>query len=196
VNESVPRFVVQGKPESTLTMKEAQLMKSPLLLLLTGTALAAVVLTGCAATASPSSGSSGSSQSSTPASVAPAASGDDAATAKTSLGTVVVDGKGLTAYYFDKDVAGSGKSSCAGQCAALWPAITASGTAPTVAGITGKVGTIPAAGGGKQVTIDGRPIYTFAKDTKAGDTNGQGVGKAWFAVSPTGKELKSAGRAY
>ncbi|RYE60332.1 MAG: hypothetical protein EOP20_02845, partial [Hyphomicrobiales bacterium] len=33
----------------------------------------------------------------------------------------LVDAKGMTLYTFDKDVAGSGKSTCNGGCAALWP---------------------------------------------------------------------------
>ena len=35
-----------------------------------------------------------------------------------------------------------------------------------------------------QVAINGSPLYYFAKDAKAGDTNGQGVGGKWFVASP------------
>ena len=45
------------------------------------------------------------------------AAGEDATVAHTALGKVVVDGKGMTAYYFDSDVANSGTSACAGPCA-------------------------------------------------------------------------------
>ena len=41
----------------------------------------------------------------------------------------------------------------------------------------------------KQQTIDCWPIYTFAGDTKPGDTNGQGVGGTWYVVSPDGKPV-------
>ena len=44
--------------------------------------------------------------------------------------------------------------------------------------------------GKKQVTIDGVPLYYFSGDTKAGDTNGQGVGGIWFVVDATGKAIK------
>ncbi|MDQ8047342.1 MAG: hypothetical protein REI11_22235, partial [Patulibacter sp.] len=37
-------------------------------------------------------------------------------------------------------------------------------------------------------TVDGRPIYTYAADTKAGDVTGQGVGGVWYAVNPDGSE--------
>jgi len=42
---------------------------------------------------------------------------------------ILVDTHGMTVYTFDKDVAGNGKSACAGPCAANWPAVKA-GDAP------------------------------------------------------------------
>lgn len=33
------------------------------------------------------------------------------------------------------------------------------------------------------------PMYTFAGDKKPGDTNGQGVGGTWYAVTPEGKPI-------
>jgi predicted lipoprotein with Yx(FWY)xxD motif len=148
-------------------------------------ALAVFTLAGCTTTASPSSASSGkpSSVAAKPASIT---------TANSTLGQIVVDGKGLTAYYFDNDVAGSGTSACTGQCATLWPAITSPTTKPSVVGVGGTVATIKDADGGNQITIDGRPIYTFSKDTQAGDVNGEGVGKVWYAVGANGKELTGA----
>lgn len=131
----------------------------------------------------------------------PAAQGDAPATtdsspsvdvtvAATSLGTVVVDGKGMTAYYFDADVKDSGTSTCTGGCATAWPAIEATTTTPKVSGITGTVGTITGVDGGRQITIDGRPIYTFVGDDKAGDVTGQGDKGVWYVVNPDGSEQK------
>jgi len=114
----------------------------------------------------------------------------DAAVASTTLGKVVVDGKGMTAYYFDADVKDSGTSTCTGACAAAWPAIEASTTKPKVSGITGTVGTIKGVDGGRQITIDGRPIYTFVGDKKAGDVTGQGDKGVWYVVNPDGSEQK------
>ena len=76
-------------------------------------------------------------------------------TGSTTLGTVVVDGKGLTAYVFDKDTANSGTSVCTGACAAQWPAIEATSDHPAVTGVTGTIGTITGVDGKKQVTLDG-----------------------------------------
>ncbi len=80
----------------------------------------------------------------------------------------------MTAYVFDKDTAGSGKSACTGACAEEWPAITTSSDTPKVDGVKGEVGTITGTGGAKQVTLEGMPLYTYHDDSEAGDTNGQG----------------------
>ena len=109
----------------------------------------------------------------------------------TPLGKVVVDGKGMSAYYFDLDKANSGSSACTGQCSANWPAITSNTAKPTVSGISGVVGTIALKGGSRQVTINGRPIYTFAFDKTSGDAKGQGVQSVWYLISPSGKEIKA-----
>lgn len=118
-----------------------------------------------------------------------AMSGDTLGTASTSLGTIVVDGKGMTAYLYDKDTKGATSSACSGQCAAAWPAIESSSATPTVQGVTGTVGTITGTDGKPQVTLDGWPLYTYAADTQAGQTNGQGVGGIWWVVSPAGAPI-------
>ncbi len=46
--------------------------------------------------------------------------------------------------------------------------------------------TITLADGSRQVTVNGRPLYLFAKDTKPGDLRGQGVGSVWYVLSPDG----------
>jgi predicted lipoprotein with Yx(FWY)xxD motif len=43
--------------------------------------------------------------------------------------------------------------------------------------------------GAKQMTVDCWPIYTFSGDKAPDDTNGQGVGGTWYAVSPEGKPV-------
>lgn len=106
------------------------------------------------------------------------------------LGKIVVDANGKTLYVFDKDTQGSGASSCSGACAATWPAVTAT-TTPTLDGVTGEVGTITGTDGAQQVTLNGWPLYYFAKDAKAGDTLGQGVNKVWWVLSPAGEKISS-----
>ncbi|MFI6761173.1 hypothetical protein ACIBF5_18750 [Micromonospora sp. NPDC050417] len=104
------------------------------------------------------------------------------------LDPVVVNGAGLTLYRFDKDTANPSKSNCNGDCAVTWPPVTvAPGGKIFIAGIKkSAIGTVKRADGTRQVTIGGWPVYRFAKDTKRGDTLGQGVGGTWFGVTPTG----------
>lgn len=107
-----------------------------------------------------------------------------------SLGKIVVNGKGMTAYFFDLDKAHSGVSACSGACAALWPPITSNTTKPKAFGISGMLGTITLKGGKHQVTISGRPIYTYAPDKAPGQVRGQGIQGVWYVISPRGAEIK------
>lgn len=161
-------------------------------------ALAAAALAGCGSTsggAAPSSvtgattaatatgGASQGSSGSAPASTT------DLATAKSSLGQIIVDGRGMSVYVFDKDVANSGKSSCTGGCLTLWPPVIAKGSTPSVSGIAGKIGTLTTADGTKQLTVNGLPVYYYSKDTEAGDVYGQGVANLWWVLSPSGEKI-------
>lgn len=117
------------------------------------------------------------------------AAGSDLGASSSSLGSIVVDGTGMTVYVFDQDTAGSGTSACSGECAKQWPAITSSADAPKVDGVTGEVGTITGTDGAKQVTLEGRPLYTYAGDGAVGDVEGQGKDGTWWVVSPAGKKI-------
>lgn len=79
-------------------------------------------------------------------------------TANTALGTILVNGAGMTLYYYDADKAGESAS-------------------PS---------------GAKQVTLNGRPLYTYAADQKPGNTTGQGFGGVWWVVSSSGAKVTSA----
>jgi predicted lipoprotein with Yx(FWY)xxD motif len=149
-------------------------MSSRLTLAVAGTSLAVLALTACGG--SDSSGDV-------------PAKGSDIGASTSSLGKIVVDGKGMTAYVFDKDTPGSGKSACTGACTGEWPAITSSSDKPKVDGVTGEVGTIAGADGAKQVTLEGMPLYTYADDSDVGDTQGQGKGGIWWVVSPAGEKI-------
>lgn len=97
--------------------------------------------------------------------------------------TKVVDGmlvgaNGMTLYTFDKDVAGSGKSACVGQCATNWPPLAATGAA------TGDYSVVTRDDGSKQLAYKGKPLYFWSKDTKPGDKTGDGVINAWHVARP------------
>jgi predicted lipoprotein with Yx(FWY)xxD motif len=53
-----------------------------------------------------------------------------------------------------------------------------------------KFGTTTRTDGTTQVTFNSWPLYYFAKDLKAGDVTGQGVGTVWFVISPSGDAMK------
>nr|WP_225884658.1 SCO0930 family lipoprotein [Streptomyces sp. fd1-xmd] len=103
------------------------------------------------------------------------------------LGEHIVDGKGMTVYRFKKDTAWPMVSNCTGDCLAKWPVVPPVDKA-NAKGITEKNYRVMDRPDGKQQqTVDCWPIYTFSGDKKPGDTNGQGVGGTWYAVSPDGK---------
>jgi len=100
----------------------------------------------------------------------------------TKLGAMLVGPNGMTLYRFTKDSAGV--SNCSGGCATVWPALTVTGTPTAGTGVTGTLATIKRIDGSLQVTYNGWPLYYYAADQKAGDTNGQGVVNAWYVVAP------------
>ena len=85
---------------------------------------------------------------------------------------------GATLYTFDKDVAGSGKSACNNQCATNWPPPAAQPSDSA----SGDWSIVTRDDGGRQWAYKGRPLYTYAKDAKAGDTTGDGKGNVWHVV--------------
>jgi len=121
-----------------------------------------------------------------------AGTGAKVAVANTGLGPVLVDGRGRTLYLFAKDR--NGKSSCAGQCAGYWPPLITSGKPVATAGAKASLlGTTRRPDGRLQVTYNHHPLYTFVKDTRKGQTNGEELrafGAEWYAVSATGAKVE------
>ncbi|HZT14474.1 MAG TPA: hypothetical protein VFA19_00875 [Gaiellaceae bacterium] len=122
----------------------------------------------------------------TPPSPPPAAA--TVAVGSTSLGSVLVDATGRTLYLFTPDSGGT--STCYGQCATTWPPLTVTGTPVAGTGVDASLlGTTTRTDGSVQVTYAGHPLYSFAKDSAPGQTNGEGFGGVWFAVSPSGAKV-------
>jgi predicted lipoprotein with Yx(FWY)xxD motif len=86
----------------------------------------------------------------------------------------------MSLYTFDKDMAGSGKSLCNGQCAALWPPLMA----PAGARATGDYTIVTRDDGTSQWAYKGKPLYLWVKDTKAGDKTGDRVNNVWTIARP------------
>jgi predicted lipoprotein with Yx(FWY)xxD motif len=118
-------------------------------------------------------------------------SGATVAVAKSRLGSILVDSKGITLYDFVKDKGGA--SSCYGACAALWPPLITKGTPHAGRGVRASLlGTTKRKDGKVEVTYNRHPLYYFVSDRKPGQTTGQGVnqfGGPWWVLSPAGKEI-------
>ena len=153
-------------------------------------ALAAVVIVAVAVVAISASGG-GSKQTASASGPSTTGTTPSVSLHKSSLGSILVDSRGRTLYLVEADKAG--RSACSGGCAALWPPLPATGTPHGGPGVqAGKLGTIARSGGGRQVTYNGHPLYTFAGDAKPGDTAGQALdqfGAEWYVVNPRGDKI-------
>jgi predicted lipoprotein with Yx(FWY)xxD motif len=99
-----------------------------------------------------------------------------AKTMDTSAGKVYVDAKGMTLYTFDKDA--KGKSNCYDKCALAWPPYKAAADAKA----EGEWSVVKRKDGSPMWAYEGKPVYTFVDDKKAGDVMGDGKGGAWHVV--------------
>ncbi|WBO68718.1 hypothetical protein [Streptomyces camelliae] len=108
------------------------------------------------------------------------------------MGTVVTDDKGLTLYRSDKDQAHPSKWTCAGECTKTWMPVLVQDSVRTMGVEKSLLGTVHR-NGMKQVTLGGWPLYRYMGDTKAGQMNGQGKGRQWYAVTSTGQKSAMTG---
>jgi len=113
------------------------------------------------------------------------------------LGSVLVTSTGRTIYMFVPDH--QSKVTCVASCAALWPPVLL-GSGQTAVGTggvkTSLLGSDPNPGGGRVVTYNKWPLYTFASDTSAGTATGQALnlnGGLWYVLSPSGALITRAG---
>ncbi|HMD57670.1 MAG TPA: hypothetical protein VKG82_09395 [Solirubrobacteraceae bacterium] len=106
-----------------------------------------------------------------------------------SLGTVLVDARGMTLY--ELSVEHGGKFICTtSACVAIWhPLLVTSGTPSGVSAL----GTVKRPDGTLQVTYRGEPLYTFAQDHQPGETTGQGIKDVGTWTVVTASSTPSAG---
>ncbi|GAA3874591.1 COG4315 family predicted lipoprotein [Tessaracoccus defluvii] len=123
--------------------------------------------------------------------VAPAASptADAALTlamADSSLGSILVDGAGMTLYLFTKDAPGS--SACEGQCLINWPPLVGEPAAGD--GVDASLlGSFQRSDGTTQATYNGWPLYYWKNDAAPGDVTGQNVPDVWFVLDAAGNPV-------
>ncbi|GAA1189783.1 hypothetical protein GCM10009654_54110 [Streptomyces hebeiensis] len=142
-----------------------------------------------AATGSASAPASPSAPTGAGRSAAPAVEVGRVSVATTTLGPVLVNGKGRTLYLFEAD--GKNVSTCTGTCAKTWPPFIVTEEPKTGTGGVERrlLSTLTRGDGKRQVTYNGHPLYTYSGDSKAGQTNGQGhtdFDAHWYILTPDG----------
>ena len=112
----------------------------------------------------------------------------------TSVGTILVNGRGFTVYAFTKD--GRNRDACAGisGCLGVWPVVSGASKPVLGTGVRRSLlGTITLRGGTSQLTYGGHPLYTYVGDSSPGETsyvNFPQFGGRWPAVNAAGQLVK------
>jgi predicted lipoprotein with Yx(FWY)xxD motif len=109
----------------------------------------------------------------------------------TSLGKVIAGADGKVLYLYKPDGTAEQSTVPAGILGA-WPPVVVK-TAPTVgAGLDqSKVSAAAQSNGMKWVRYNGHLLYGFTGDASPGDTNGNGIGSVWYAVTAAGDAVGS-----
>ena len=125
-----------------------------------------------------------------PPAATPAMSSATVATQEIGGDQVVVDSSGKALYASDQETA-AGKVLCMDGCTSFWEPLTVNGT-PTGNAVSGTLGVVTRPDGNRQVTLDGKLLYSFVQD-QPGEVTGDGFedafgGKAltWHVVHPDG----------
>jgi predicted lipoprotein with Yx(FWY)xxD motif len=152
----------------------------------------AVIATACSASAaSPTTAVLGTTSGPTTAGPAGATSMTLGSATSSTLGAYLTGQNGMTLYVLTNDTPDN--STCSGSCATNWPPLTVAAGAT----LTGPSSAMSAFGqaarsdGTVQVTYNHMPLYYYAGDSAAGDTNGQGKNNTWF-VAPVSGSLTTA----
>jgi len=158
--------------------------------------LVALLAVACGTPASTSTGGSTptaapTAAATTPASTSSAIIATASATVQGKSVTILTNTKGMTLYYRTSDTA---TSVCTGGCAQAWPPLlsTGSGTPSSSTALPGTL-SVSTNANGSQVAYQGHLLYTFASDTAAGQTNGEGVGGVWFVATTDLSSASSSG---
>jgi predicted lipoprotein with Yx(FWY)xxD motif len=110
---------------------------------------------------------------------------------KSDLGWVLALADGDVVYTYGNDKQG-GQPTCTSSCLAAWPAVTGIPMTNQGEKLPGTLSTVTMANGGKQVTYNGYPLYTF-KSEKPLETTGNGVDGLWHVIKLSQKDIISGG---
>jgi predicted lipoprotein with Yx(FWY)xxD motif len=166
-------------------------MRNPIAVLVP-TLVASLLLAACGSSSSSKQSSSATTnQPATTSSGAPSSASVKTAQAASLSATVLANPQGMTLYHLSGEQ--NGKFICTtSACVGIWhPLTVASGSTPSGAE---SLGTVKRPDGTEQVTYKGEPLYTFAQDTKEGETKGQGIKDVgtWSAVTTSSSSAATA----
>ena len=114
----------------------------------------------------------------------------------TGVGTVLTGQSGKTLYTPQQEAGGVIR--CTASCLSFWfPVTVGKGAAPHAASsVTGTLGTIQRPdGGGRQLTYDGKPLYTFRLDNGPGQVQGNNFSDQFGSQSFTWHAVTAGGGA-
>ncbi|WP_297705431.1 hypothetical protein [uncultured Eudoraea sp.] len=100
----------------------------------------------------------------------------------TTFGSIITDSAGLSLYFFSLDTKDT--SECLSVCLDTWPVFYEADIMVDTGLNASDFATIDRSDGTKQTTYKGWPLYYFANDSAAGDTNGDGVNNVWYVSKP------------
>jgi len=139
----------------------------------------ALVLSAC--------GSSNQTSSSPPAATTASSTGTQTVSMQKIVGvSTLVDGNGDALYSADQEKGGT--ILCTGGCTAVWVPLTlpaGTGKPTAAAALAGKLGIVRRPDGKRQVTWNGKPLYTFVEDGGPGKAGGNGASDRFAGKSFT-----------
>lgn len=98
------------------------------------------------------------------------------------LGSYLADNNGRALYIFAKDY--NGQSSCAGDCATVWPSFYLANVTIGPGLDMGDFRTITRPDGSTQTTYYNWPLYYYSGDAATGDVKGDAFNKLWSVAKP------------
>jgi len=150
-------------------------------------------------TATKSAGATASKKAKPHKSVAPLPSGGDQSippvgttvmiVQKSAVGYVLAEANHQVVYTYSKDKKG-GKPTCVGACAATWIPATGTPQAGPADVFPGQFRLVTGAGGVKQITYDGLPLYLL-KGAKPLAVTGNGQGGVWHVVPLSASDIRT-----
>ena len=108
---------------------------------------------------------------------------------KSAVGYVLAEANHQVVYTYSKDKK-NGKPTCAGVCAETWIPATGTPQAGPASVFPGQFGLVTGAGGVKQITYDGHPLYLL-KDAKPLAVTGNGQGGVWHVVPLSASDIRT-----